>query len=243
MFALSLGALVATAVPTVAPVAPKPAIAAAPTRPSMADAFKMFDTIFPPQPAPDPLRMPQAHVTALALLPPDAMGEAVGEMMGGMVDRFLNLRETDLPMSAKAGAKKAPDMRSMRETMHAKDPHFDERMRLIRGAATVEFKRFAAVLEPRLRDGIARAVARRFDQRQLGEINTFLATDSGRALGRQFLGIWFDSDLMRSSIAAMPELVALVPQSMARIEAATAHLPKPPKPAPPRPPARRPRAK
>ena len=241
MFALSLGALVATAVPTVAPAAPKTIIAtpAKPAAPGLADAFKMFDTLFPPQPAPDPLRMPLAHSTALALLPPDAMGQAVGAMMGGMVDRFLSLRESDFPAKAKAGAKPASlDTRTMRETMRANDPHFDERVRLIRGAAEVEFKRYAAVLEPRLRDGIARAVARRFDQRQLTEINAFFATDTGRALGRQFLGIWFDPDLMRSSIAAMPELVQLMPGSMQRIGAATAHLPKPPKATPPRPPKR-----
>ena len=238
MLEYMLGALVATAVPVVPSeatsprtlmVAPKAKAAA----PDLGTMLKMFDTVFPPQPAPDPRRLPLAHVTALALLPPDAMGNAVGGMMDSMVDRFLKLSEADLP--ARTGAKpgKPVDTRSFRESMIAKDPHFDERVRLTRAAAVSEFKRFSAVLEPRLRDGIARGVARRFDQRQLTEINAFFATDSGAALGRHFLGLWFDPDLMRSSVAAMPELIALMPGSMERISAATAHLPKVPKSAKP----------
>ena len=234
MFEYMLGALVATAVPVApaAPVAPKTLVVtpkAKAAAPDLGTMLKMFDTVFPPQPAPDPRRLPLAHVTALALLPPNAMGDAVGGMMDGMVDRFLKLRETDLPPRAGAKAGKPADPRTLRESLVAKDPFFDERMRLTRAAAVAEFKRFSAVLEPRLRDGIARGVARRFDQRQLTEINDFFATDSGAALGRHFLGLWFDPDLMRSSIAAMPELVALMPGSMQRISAATAHLPKPPK--------------
>jgi hypothetical protein len=235
MIEYMFGALVATAVPVVpaAPVAPKTLIVTPKPKasaPDLGTMLRMFDTVFPPQPAPDPRRLPLAHVTALALLPPNAMGEAVGGMMDGMVDRFLKLSESDLPARAGAKAGKPADPRTFRESMIAKDPFFDERMRLTRAAAVSEFKRFSAVLEPRLRDGIARGVARRFDQRQLAEINALFATDSGAALGRHFLGLWFDPDLMRSSIAAMPELIALMPGSMQRISAATAHLPKPPKP-------------
>jgi hypothetical protein len=238
MFAILLGALVATAAPTVTP--PKPVIAA-PARkaaaPDMAALFKMFDTFFPSQPAPDPLRMPLAHATALVLLPPDSLGLAVGDMMGGMVERVLNLPDSELT----AGMTGAPPLnpaagnRTLHDSLVANDPHFDERMRLTRAAAEVEFKRYAAILAPRLRAGVARADARRFDQRQLTEINAFFATDSGRALGRNFLGLWFDPDLTRSVVAGMPDMIQLMPGSMQRITAATAHLPKPPKRAAPSP--------
>ena len=106
-----------------------------------------------------------------------------------------------------------------------------------------EFMRYSAIIEPRLRDGVARAVARRFDQRQLTDINAFFATDSGRAMGSQFLGLWFDPDLMRSMMAGMPEMMRLMPGAMERIGAATAHLPKPPKPAPSKPRPETPKAK
>jgi len=234
MLEYMLGALVATAAPSAAATVPKPVVIAPASKrgaaPDMAAVFKMFDKFFPPQPDPDPARLALARTTAAALVPPGSIGKAVGDMMGGMVDRVLDMRASDFPAAkAKSPAKAASADETFHQSLVAKDPHFEERMRLTRAAVTIEFARFSAVIEPRLRDGVARAVARRFDQRQLADINAFFATDSGRALGNQFLGIWFDPDLMRSMMAAMPDMMRLMPGSMERIAAATAHLPKPPK--------------
>jgi hypothetical protein len=134
------------------------------------------------------------------------------------------------------------------ETLHqslvAKDPLFDERMRLTRAAMTKEVMTFSAIIEPGLRDGLARAVARRFDQRQLADINAFFATDSGKAMGKHFLGLWFDPELMRSMVASMPEVILAVPGAMKRVQASIAHLPKPPQDKPSHtPPAKRKRSK
>lgn len=234
MYAILLGGLVAAATPTVAPAAPKPVVTTPAQRrmpaADMATIVKMFDTMFPPQPAPDPARLVMAHTTALALLPADALGKSMGGMMGSMFERLLDMRESELP-----GAKKGASTATLHQTLVAKDPYFDERMRLTRAAVTDEFMRLSAIIEPRMRDGIARTVARRFDQRQLADINAFFATPSGKALGAQFLALWFDPDLMRSTFAAMPDVVRLMPGAMERISAATAHLPKPPKPAKPAP--------
>lgn len=235
MFAFMLGALVATATPSVPSPAPAAVVAKPssniPAPPDLGVMLKMFDTMFPPQPAPDPARLVMAHTTALALLPADSFGRSVVEAMGGLFERVLEIRGSDLP-----GASKAASKSTLHQELAAKDPYFEERMRLTRAAVTTELLRASAIMEPRLRDGVARAVARRFDQRQLTDINAFLATDSGKAFGKQFLGLWFDPDLMRSTIAAMPELVELMPGAMERITASTAHLPKPPKPVPPKPP-------
>jgi hypothetical protein len=238
-----LGALVATATPVVTPPAPKTAIVTpAPKRdvPDLATMMKMFDTFFPPQPAPDPARLVMAHSTALALLPQDSLGKAARDMMGGLYDRMMKIRPSDIPFPKPPTAKTSTVDRSMRESLAAKDPYFAERERLTRAAVEAEFMRVSAIMEPHLRDGIARVVARRFDQRQLADINAFFATPSGKALSSQFLGLWFDPDLMRSSISAMPEMIQLMPGSIERIQAATAHLPKP---VPPKLPKRMPPAK
>lgn len=237
MLALMLGALVATATPTIAPTPDQLITMPAAKRsaaPDMGAMVKMFDTIFPPQPAPDPTRLPLAHTTALALLPPDSLGKSMGGLIDGMFERVMQMRGSDFPGSKPAAKGLAPDQ-TLKQALAAKDPHFDERARLTRAAIMSEFARFSAILEPRLRDGVARAVARRFDQRQLTEINAFFATETGRAMGSQFLGLWFDPDLMRSMVAGMPEMIRLMPGSIERISAATAHLPKPPKPKPAKP--------
>ena len=237
MFFALLGALVASSTPT--PAAPNRAPVTIVTsnkaaQPDLSAMFKMFDKFFPPQPDPDPARLALARTTVLGLLPPGTFGKAMGDMLGGMFERVLEMKESDFAdMAALKSAKGAKATPPSNETLHqslvAKDPYFDERMRLTRTAVEQELVGVSAIVEPKLRDRLARAVARRFDQRQLADINGFFATDSGKALGNQFLGMWFDPDLMRSMMATMPEMMIAMPGAIKRIEAATAHLPKPPK--------------
>ena len=234
MFALMLGALVATSTPTGTAINPASVTVTPMTKgraaPDMATMFKMFDKFFPVQPEPDPARLASARTTVLTMLPPGSFGKSIDGVMGGMFERVLDMRESDFPMSKdKSATKGVRSDQTLHQSLVAKDPFFEERMRLTRAAVSKEFVTFSMIIEPKLRDGLARAVARRFDQRQLDDINRFFATDSGKALGNHFLGLWFDPDLMRSTMAAMPEMMIAMPGSIERIEAATAHLPKLPK--------------
>jgi hypothetical protein len=81
-----------------------------------------------------------------------------------------------------------------------------------------------------MREGLARSLARRFDEKQLSDINAFLATDSGRAFGSQSMAMWVDTDVMRGVMASFPEVMKAMPAAMQRVETETAHLPKPKKP-------------
>ena len=60
------------------------------------------------------------------------------------------------------------------------------------------------LIDPRMRDGLARSMARRFDARQLADINAFFATPSGHALASQYMQLWFEPDTMRSMMGAFP---------------------------------------
>jgi hypothetical protein len=239
-----LAAALAAATPTVTD-APKPVVVEVKTDPAaakkdvdpfaaMATFMKMFDKFFPPQPEPDPARLAAARTTAQALLPAGAYGRGMGQFMGGFADRIIEMKPSDLGdldfASGKPKAKVDPakDI-TLHQKMAAEDPYFDERMRLTKGAIQVELDKLSTVIEPKLREGIARTVARRFNDRQIADINAFFATDSGKALGTHFLGMWFDPDMMRSMMGTMPEMVIAMPSAIARIGAATAHLPKPPK--------------
>jgi hypothetical protein len=70
-------------------------------------------------------------------------------------------------------------------------------------------------------------MARRFDEKQLADLNAFLATDSGKAFGSQSMAMYVDPDVMRAMIGSFPEMMKAMPDAMKRVEAATAHLPKP----------------
>jgi hypothetical protein len=87
----------------------------------------------------------------------------------------------------------------------------------------------SAIIEPKMREGLARSMARRFDEKQLADINSFLATDSGKAFGSQSMAMWVDPDVLRSVMSSFPEIMKAMPDAMKRVETETARLPKPKK--------------
>ena len=190
----------------------------------MAKMMAMFDKIFPAQPDPEPARLALAQKTASGVLPNGTYAALFDEMMGGMVDKVLAINPADFGAKA-TGATPA----TLRQQIARDDPHFDERMRIMRRVVGEELVKISAVMEPKLRDGLARSIARRFDERQLKDINAFLATDSGRAFAGQTMRMWVDPDVMRSMMQSMPHMISAMPGAMIRLEMETAHLPKPKK--------------
>jgi hypothetical protein len=87
--------------------------------------------------------------------------------------------------------------------------------------------KMSALIDPRMRDGMARAMARRFDAKQLADIDAFLATPSGHAFAGQYVQLMVDPDSLRSMFSAMPELIKLMPEMMEKIKAADAKFPRP----------------
>ena len=160
------------------------------------------------------------------MLPDGTYAALFDDVMSGLVDRMLSLSPADFDAKdAKATASRA----TLRDQIAKGDPHFEERMRITRRVISEELIKLSAVLEPKLREGLARSIARRFDEAQLKEINAFLATDSGRAFAGQTMRMWFDPDVLRSMMQSFPHMITAMPGAIARLEAETAHLPKPKK--------------
>lgn len=229
---LIIGAsLLAFSVPTMAAPA-KDKIAATEKK---ADDFDMgqmmavFDKIFPPQPDPAAQRLALSRTTVKGLFPDGTYARMMEGLTRGMIDRVMGLSEADFGKPGDKG--KAAGALTLREQMAKDDPHFEERMRIIERVVGEELVKFSALIEPRMREGLARSVARRFDEKQLTDLNAFLATDSGRAFGSQSMAMWVDPDVMRAMMGSFPEMMTAMPAAMKRLEAETAHLPKPKKPA------------
>jgi hypothetical protein len=232
-------ALLATAVPATASnaVAPKEAAAEASAKDEakkdLADAFNpaqifaMFEKLFPPGPEPAPDRLALSKVAVQGLFPDGSYVSIMDSMMTDIADRVLNMSEADFEPKGKDG--KPPSTLTLRQTLAKEDPAFDERYKIVKRVLGEEMVKIGAIIEPKMRDGLARSMARRFDAKQLADLNAFLATDSGRTFGRQSLSMWFDGDIMRGIFASIPELIPVIPGIMARIESETAHLPKPKK--------------
>jgi hypothetical protein len=192
-----------------------------------AQLFAIFDKLFPPQADPAPQRLTLSKVAVQGLFPDGSYARMMDGMMSGLVERVLNMSEADFERKGKGG--KPPSTMTFRQDLAKDDPAFEERYKIIRRVLGEEMVKIGAIIEPKMRDGLARSMARRFDEKQLADINAFLATDSGKAFGRQSLALWFDSDVMRGIFASFPDLIPVLPGVIERIEAETAHLPKPKK--------------
>lgn len=197
-----------------------------------------MDKMFPPQPEPDPTRLALARTAVQPMWPDGAYGRMMSGMMNNIVNGVMQMKKSDLAPLANKGTKTSASTPADNETVHdkaaAKDPYFDQRMAAIRGVIDEEIGKMSTVIDPRMREGLARAMARRFDARQLTDIDAFFATSSGHALATQYMQLWADPDTLRSMVGAFPEMMKLMPDAMQKIKAVNDKFPKP-KPAPPKP--------
>ena len=194
-----------------------------------------IDKMFPAQPEPDPARLALARTAVQPMWPDGAYARMMSGFMNNIVNGVMQMKKSDLaPIASKggkAGASPAADNETIHDKAAAKDPYFDQRMAAIRGVIDEEIGKMSTVIDPRMREGLARAMARRFDARQLTDIDAFFATPSGHALATQYMQLWADPDTLRSMIGAFPEMMKLMPDAMQKIKAVNEKFPKP-KPAP-----------
>jgi hypothetical protein len=195
-----------------------------------------IDKMFPPQPEPDPARLALARMAVQPMWPDGAYARMMSGFMNNIVNGLMQMKKSDLTPIAtkgKTAANTTEDNQTIHDKAAAKDPYFDQRMAAIRGVIDEEIGKMSTVIDPRMREGLARAMARRFDARQLTDIDAFFATPSGHALATQYMQLWADPDTLRSMIGAFPEMMKLMPDAMQKIKAVNEKFPKP-KPAPPK---------
>lgn len=202
----------------------------------------MFDKIFPPQPEPDPVRLNAARGVALKMWPDGTFGSLLETYATTMANTVLDMKpaELDAMFNDKKDGKAKPTSPAdasltLRDQMRRDDPHFDKRVAVITAAVKVELAKLSPLVEPQLREGLSRAMARRFTQPQLGDLNAFYQSPTGQVYARESLKMWFDSDVMRSTFNAMPAIIMQMPGAMQRVDAAMKTLPPMPKKAKPTP--------
>jgi len=182
-------------------------------------------------PAVDQAHLALARATADSLFPSGSSARLISEMMGGadgsMFDGILDMTPGDFGMKGPAGQKIGGP--SLRQDLRKSDPHFEERMRIIQKVLAEEVGRIGLAVEPAMRGGLALALVRRFTAAQLTDANRFLATDSGRAFGRDLMLLWTGKEMIKAMISTAPMMIKEMPAVMKKIDAATAHLPKPKK--------------
>ena len=214
-------------------VAPKPDVD---PMAAMAMVQKMMDKLFPVGPDPDPARLALARPMVQTMFPDGAYAQAANNFMNNMVDRGLMMSEADLaqliPTTANKGkTAKPPSTVPFRTMLAEKEPNFDAKLAAVRAFMNQTLVKFGAIEEPKFREGMARAMARRFDAGQMAEISSFLRTPTGQAYGREMIGLWFEPDVIHSAMTVLPDMMKMMPDMMkdgAAFEQQMKELDKPP---------------
>lgn len=207
-------------------------------------AVKAIDRILPPQADPDPARLALARTAIDGFMPAGSYGRMFDVMTDKMVTdvygRVMGMTGTELSnaIGLPISSGKDSELTLMQQASKG-DPMFDARVKAYIAAFKVEMRSSMAIMEPRLREGMSRAMARRFDAAQLADLNRFFATDTGRAFGQDMMLLWVDGDVMRGMFASMPDMMRAMPASAKRFEAIERQYPWPKKPQPPKAPAPR----
>jgi hypothetical protein len=221
-----------------APAAPPPIKAAPPAKgaaPNFDAMFGMFDKLFPAQPDPDPARLALARTAVGSMWPDGAYGRMMSGFLGGTFTHAMELKNSDFAAmggkTAKASANASTKDLSIHDQIAAKDPYFDQRLAAYRSLIDEETAKLSTVIDPKMREGLARAMTRKFDARQLSDIDAFFATPSGHALASHYMQLWMEPDTMRSMFSAMPEVMKMMPDVMQKMKAIDAKFPKRKEPA------------
>lgn len=160
------------------------------------------------------------------------MDGTMSQMMDSMMESMLGMKASDVVSPADKSGKVAEAVgdKSLGEIASAVDPYFRERAKLTMDAMMQGMIPIMESIEPQMRENMAKIYARRFSAGQLADLSAFFATPSGKAYAEQAMLVFTDPEIIKGMQAFGPELVKALPAIMKKAEAATAHLPPPPKP-------------
>lgn len=197
-------------------------------------AVKAMDRVLPPQPEPEPARLALARQVMDGFVPAGSFSRMTDQMtdnlMLGMYDRVMAMTGTELSNAIGMPVSSGPDAGlTLRQQASKGDPMFDARVKAYAGAFKDQMRETLAMMEPKMRDGMARAMARHFTAPQLADLNRFYATDTGRAFGRDMMLLWIDGDVYRGAFSTLPDIMRSAPRSAARFAAIEKQYPWPKK--------------
>ena len=185
------------------------------------------------QTAPDAARVAAAQPVVDKIFPVGTyrrmMEGTLSKMMDSMMDGVMKMpiaqlaRIGGVPEEKLAGLNQS----SMEQISAIVDPHFRERTTLGMNAMMASMTEMMDGFEPKVRDALTRAYARKFDGRQLAELAAFFRTPTGDLYARQSMMMFMDPEIMSEMQALMPEMMKKMPEMAAKAEEATKKLPPP----------------
>ncbi|HWW57474.1 MAG TPA: DUF2059 domain-containing protein [Sphingopyxis sp.] len=191
---------------------------------------KMFDTSsLPPI---EPARLTLAQQTMGALIPAGSLEKMIDNLYGKMFKAIMGEfgGQSDLLLSIKTGVE-SDQIAKLDEATKGKvadmfDPHRKEREDQITKVIKPLISEVLGDMEPPMREGLAKAYARKFTAAQLTDLNGFLATPTGTLYANEWMALQADPEVMVAVIRAVPPLVTKFIDRAPQIEKDMKDLPK-----------------
>ena len=191
---------------------------------------KMFDT--KSLPAIEPARLALAKQTMGALIPAGSLEKMIDNLYGKMFKTIMGEfgGQSDLMLSIKTGVE-SDQIAKLDEATKGKvadmfDPHRKEREDQITKVIKPLISEVLGDMEPPMREGLAKAYARKFTAAQLTDLNGFLATPTGTLYANEWMALQADPEVMLAVIKAVPPLVTKFIDRAPQIEKDMKDLPK-----------------
>jgi Uncharacterized protein conserved in bacteria (DUF2059) len=180
----------------------------------------------------DPASLVVATRIAGAMLPDGTyrkmMSGTLDKMMSGMMDKMGDLPMREILIASGMKDEDVPPIQpgALKQVLAIIDPAHRERMDLGMKAMMGGMVDMMSRYEPAVRDGLAEAYARRFTSVQLGEIDRFFGTPTGKAYAAQSMLVYTDPAVMDRMMAMVPEMMKEMPKMIGAMTEATKDLPK-----------------
>lgn len=155
------------------------------------------------------------------------MDGTLSKMMDQMMASMMGMRAGDMVGSVDPKAARKAGDATVGELAAQADPHFRERMKITMDTMMGAMIPLMEKMEPRVRENMVRIYARNFTANQLADMQAFFSTPTGAAYAEKSMLLFMEPEMVESMQAFVPEFMQAMPGIMKKVEAATAHLPKP----------------
>ncbi|MEO1045941.1 MAG: DUF2059 domain-containing protein [Pseudomonadota bacterium] len=157
-----------------------------------------------------PEQLAKGEDVAARLLPDGSYRRVMADTMGNIVEPMLGSIDR-MPLSTIttfAGIPEdeisPPDDATLRDLMEIVDPHYEERQQVMVKAVFDIMIELSDELEPAIRQGLAKAYARRFTAAELDDISAFLSTDTGTKFGSESFAVYSSREVIGATMEMMP---------------------------------------
>ncbi len=200
----------------------------------MDEAIAMLETVFGTDDLTpvDPARLTLARTTTAALIPPGSLEKMMVNMYGRMFGKLMETlgATSELSLSIKTGVESetiaALDDPTKDAIADMFDPHRKDRGDQILQVVRPLISEVLADMEPPMREGLAKAYARKFSGDQLTQLNGFFASPVGSLYASESMALQADPEVMLALIKAVPPLVAKFIDRAPEVEKQVKDLPK-----------------